>query len=88
MKLIVNTIPLLSPLTGIGRYVYQVTKGLVELESEFDWEFFYGYYSKKFFIPPNVEETFFYRFKQFIKKSPLLAELAIRSRDRLARSIA
>ncbi len=45
-KIIVDAVTLLSPLTGIGRYTYEISKNLQENQL-FECTFFYGYYSKK-----------------------------------------
>lgn len=43
MKLVINTIPLLTPLTGIGKYTYEISK---RVKDDFDTTFYYGFYSK------------------------------------------
>lgn len=45
-KLLINTISLLPPVTGIGRYTYEVSKYL-ESRKTFELTFFYGINSKK-----------------------------------------
>ena len=45
-KLLIDSISLLSSLTGIGRYTYEVAKE-IEKENSFNTNYFYGYYSKK-----------------------------------------
>ncbi len=42
MRIIVNGIPLLSPRSGVGNYVYQNFKALLSLRSEWDVSFYYG----------------------------------------------
>jgi glycosyltransferase involved in cell wall biosynthesis len=54
-KLLVDAISLLSPLTGIGRYTYEISKRLQNDES-FESNFFYGYYSEKLIKPSNKSE--------------------------------
>lgn len=44
-KLIINTIPLLSSLSGIGRYCYEIAK-YIDLYKIYDTTFHYGYNSK------------------------------------------
>lgn len=42
MRLIVNGIPLLSPRSGVGNYVYQNFKSMLALERQWDLSFYYG----------------------------------------------
>lgn len=72
-KILVDTIPLLSPLTGIGRYTYEISK-LLMLQEDVEVSFFYGYYSKNLLSPssqPDIKAT-----KAFISKYPRLKSLA------------
>jgi glycosyltransferase involved in cell wall biosynthesis len=48
MNLIINSIPLLSPITGIGRYTYEIAKKLQD-KTELDIDYYYGYISKNLF---------------------------------------
>lgn len=55
-KIVINTISLLSKLTGIGRYTFEVCKRITRLSLNADFNYFYGYYSKKLYmmdIPPS-----------------------------------
>jgi len=45
-KILVYAVSLLSPMTGIGRYTYEVSK-YMQKYSENEINFYYGYYSKK-----------------------------------------
>ena len=54
-KIIIDSISLLSPLTGIGRYTYEVSKELIS-KDDFNIEFFYGYYSKNLIKPSMKSE--------------------------------
>jgi len=45
LKIVIDSISLLSSLTGIGRYTYEISKQLKEQKS-ISIEYFYGYYSK------------------------------------------
>jgi len=70
-KLVIDSVPLLSPLTGIGRYIYEISKEL-EKRDAFEINYFYGYYSDKLMNPsskPTVKslKTIITRFT-FIKK--------------------
>lgn len=53
-KLLIDSISLLSSLTGIGRYTYEVSNQLKEDDS-FRVNYFYGYHSEKFI--DDVENT-------------------------------
>lgn len=46
-KLIIDCIPLLKPLTGIGRYTYEITQSVLK-SKYYNMTFFYGYASKHF----------------------------------------
>ncbi|HIC79311.1 MAG TPA: glycosyltransferase family 1 protein, partial [Sulfurovum sp.] len=54
-KILVDSISLLSPLTGIGRYTYEVSKQLEE-DNSLLIEYFYGYYYKKLIHPSSSKE--------------------------------
>lgn len=70
-KLIINTIPLLSTLTGIGRYTYEVSK-YIEESKTYDNSFFYGYTSKTLLFQTNKKDIKFLKsivvFNPFFKK--------------------
>ena len=72
-KIIVDSISLLSPLTGIGRYTYEISKELLSKKDDFDVEFFYGYYSKNL-IEPSVKSEL-KSFKAIIVKNQLIKKL-------------
>lgn len=44
-KILIDTLLLLAPLSGIGRYTYEITK-ILEKNREFEYSYFYGYISK------------------------------------------
>jgi glycosyltransferase involved in cell wall biosynthesis len=46
MKIVINTLLLLSSPTGAGNYAYQVCRHLQQTDGGHDYTFFYGYYSK------------------------------------------
>jgi glycosyltransferase involved in cell wall biosynthesis len=70
-KIIINTIPLLSPLTGIGRYTYEISKRIKE-NNDLNTYFFYGYYSKSLLdVSKNSHSKILKKIiskNQFIKK--------------------
>lgn len=45
-KVVINALPLLSSLTGIGKYTYSIAT-IVKQKKEYECEFFYGYFSKQ-----------------------------------------
>ncbi|MGA2959030.1 MAG: glycosyltransferase family 1 protein [Thermodesulfobacteriota bacterium] len=71
MKIAINTIPLLSPLTGVGHYTYQIAKVLQEIDSTHEYSYFYGYYSPNL-ISPGEHPKNFYRLKEAVRKVPFL----------------
>lgn len=72
-KLIVDSISLLSSLTGIGRYTYEISKYL-KSQNEFELNFFYGYPSKKLLEPSDKSEV--KNLKSVITKIPLVKKIA------------
>lgn len=52
-KLLVDSISLLLPITGIGRYTYRVSIEIEKLE-EFEINYFYGYYSKSLILFSSI----------------------------------
>ncbi len=45
-KILIDSISLMSSLTGIGRYTYEIAKK-IEIKKDFECNYFYGYYSKE-----------------------------------------
>lgn len=68
-KLIINTIPLLSTLTGIGRYCYEIST-YIDTKNEFDNTFYYGYESKRLLHRSNDKNI--KTLKHFIASFPFL----------------
>ena len=71
-SLLIDTVSLLSPLTGIGRYAYSISRELKEI-SDFDIDFFYGYYSKELISPYSHKGI--KSIKSFINNFPKLKSL-------------
>jgi glycosyltransferase involved in cell wall biosynthesis len=71
MKIAVNTIPLLSPLTGVGYYAYQIAKTLQKIDRVHEYIYFYGFYSSNLISPEESPQSF-YRLKETVRKIPLL----------------
>ena len=68
-KILVDSISLLSLLTGIGRYTYEISK-LIEDENSISIEYFYGYYSKNLLEPSTGKEI--KSLKSIVVKNQLL----------------
>lgn len=70
-KIIIDSILLLSPLTGIGRYTYEISKHIKQ-NDDFETSFFYGYISKKLLAPSDKSDIKSLKFlltkNQYIKK--------------------
>lgn len=49
MRIVTNTIPLLSQLTGIGNYTWQICRAMQKLAPDHDYRYYYGYYSSRLF---------------------------------------
>ncbi len=80
MKIAIDTIPLLSPLTGVGHYTYQIAKALQEIDSTHEYSYFYGYYSPNL-ISPGEHPRSFYRLKEAVRKLPFLGTAARNFKD-------
>lgn len=72
LKLLIDSISLLSPLTGIGRYTYEIAK-LIEQKKNFECSYFYGYYSKKLLHPSTGKDVKL--IKSFIVRNKLLKKI-------------
>lgn len=71
MKIVVNTIPLLSPLTGIGKYTWQLCRAMERVAVENEYSYYYGYYSSRLFC--GAQGSFSVAtIKDVIKNMPLL----------------
>ncbi|MCP3177589.1 glycosyltransferase family 4 protein [Desulfuromonas sp. KJ2020] len=57
MRVVINTIPLLSPLTGIGKYTWQISRALAAVAPEHAYSYYYGYYSRKLFCANQADES-------------------------------
>lgn len=54
-KLLIDSLSLVSSFTGIGRYTYEIADK-IEDDSEFELDYFYGYYSKKIMRPEESKD--------------------------------
>ncbi len=71
-KILVDAISLLSSLTGIGRYTYEVSKYLKKSQIS-DIYFFYGYNSSKLIKPSSSDGI--KSIKSIVTKNPLLKKI-------------
>ncbi|MCK5237093.1 MAG: glycosyltransferase family 4 protein [Deltaproteobacteria bacterium] len=92
MRILINTIPLLSPLSGVGRYTSTVSQYLSRLDTENQYTYFYGFYSDKLVVEDSDsvggEANSFNRnmkrvgaVKDVIKKIPVLRDVARASKS-------
>jgi glycosyltransferase involved in cell wall biosynthesis len=52
-RIVVNTVALLSPLTGIGHYVSQLVRRFALLDAPNDYTYFYGFFTKRLIVVDN-----------------------------------
>lgn len=71
MKVVVNTIPLLSPLTGVGKYTWQICRSMAEADAGHEYSYYYGYYSRRLYCA-NQSDQSVASVKDVIKGIPLL----------------
>jgi len=78
-KILIDALSLLSPLTGIGRYTYEISHRLKDLsKDEYEIFFNYGYHSKELYELSNNQSAVEKKTKKlnfFLKKIPLLKKL-------------
>jgi len=86
MQIAINTIPLLSQMTGIGNCIYNLSRHLLELDRQNKYLFYYGYFSKKLQSSREPEEdtrelqfSILRRAKPYIKKFPYLSDIIKKS---------
>jgi glycosyltransferase involved in cell wall biosynthesis len=83
MNIVINAIALLSPSTGVGNYVYNLSTEFRRLRPDFNYTYYYGYFSRK--LKGRVRENGnVYRAKEFIKRTPILSSHARDLRIKLA----
>lgn len=71
-KLLIDTISLMSSLTGIGRYTYEISKQ-IEKKEDFECSYFYGYYSKRLLHPSSGKDL--KSLKNIITKNSILKKI-------------
>lgn len=79
-KILIDAVSLLSPLTGIGRYTYEISCRLQKLSvDKYEIFFNYGYHSKELYGLSNNQSATEQKAKKlqsFLKKFPLLKRLS------------
>ena len=76
MNIVINTTPLLSPLTGVGTYIYHIAHTLRAIDSINDYTYFYGFYSRNLTAYYNENKKILYWVKEFVKKIPFVKGVA------------
>ena len=71
MNIVINTTPLLSPLTGVGTYIYHIAQTLRAIDPINDYTYFYGFYSRSLTAYYNENKKNLYRLKEFVKETAL-----------------
>lgn len=78
-KILIDAVSLLSPLTGIGRYTYEISKRLQKLsQGKYEIYFNYGYHSKELYGVSDKQtdtEKKAKKLQAFIKKFSLLKKV-------------
>lgn len=72
MRLVTNAIPLLPPLTGVGKYTYHVVHGLLSQRPHYDYTYYYGFFTRKLNFPRKK----LVRLREFVKKIPVVSTWA------------
>jgi glycosyltransferase involved in cell wall biosynthesis len=83
MKIVINALPIRSPLTGVGNYTYNLITQFQRLRPDFEYTYFYGYFGRKLKLYPNKGRIFYY-IKEFVKKLPILSSNAREIINKLA----
>ncbi len=85
LSLAVGAAPLLSPLTGVGRYTREVLRAVERLEPGVELSYYTGRYSKRRPSPPGPQGGAWSRFKQGLKSLPYAGAVLRGARNRLGR---
>jgi glycosyltransferase involved in cell wall biosynthesis len=67
-RIAIDAIPLLSPLTGVGRYIYELVHHFSKLSPPYEYVYYYGYFSKRILTGSKR----IHAFKDFLSKLPLV----------------
>jgi glycosyltransferase involved in cell wall biosynthesis len=80
MRIAIDTVLLLSPLTGVGQYAYQIARNLRKVAPFHDYTYFYGYYSSRLLAPGEHLDSV-HRVKEAVRKIPILGNAARSLKD-------
>ncbi len=83
MKLVINTIPLHGPKTGISNYIFHICQELQKHHPDFDVAYYYGYFSKNL-DQANAVNPLLARIKDTAKSFDLLKKIRRKSLNFLA----
>jgi glycosyltransferase involved in cell wall biosynthesis len=75
MKIAIDTIPLLSPLTGIGYYTLKIAQALRAVAPQHQYFYYYGYFSPRLLFPPAAPGAVS-RLKDWLLDLPALKKAA------------
>jgi glycosyltransferase involved in cell wall biosynthesis len=64
MKLLINTVPLLAPRTGVGNYIYHIARQLLAIIADHKFVFYYGYPSRTLY---SSEDRFYWNMVWTVK---------------------
>jgi len=83
-RVVINTLPLLSPITGIGTYILNLSKAFRSLDQGNEYTYFYGYFGRKLL---TYEDSAFIRSfsnaKEGFIKNPLFSKYGRKFKDML-----
>jgi glycosyltransferase involved in cell wall biosynthesis len=83
MKIVVNALPLLTPLTGAGYYTFQICNHLRQMDTIHTYRYFYGYYSQSLRSPEKTS-SLLYHTKEAFRHVPILGTALKNLRGALA----
>ena len=76
MRIVIDAIPLIGPLTGVGNCVYHLVTEFRRLRPDLDTTYFYGYFSRKLRFSAKTNGNLSQFAKELIKKNPILSSCA------------
>ena len=95
MNIVINTIPLLSPLTGVGNCIYHTARELLDTDTKNDYTFYYGCFSDRLVCPtlpadeaPGPGISFLHRARRFLEGHPPVRAVVRRSAETWHRAAA
>jgi glycosyltransferase involved in cell wall biosynthesis len=77
LNILINTTPLLEPITGVANYTYRVAECLKKIDKEQKYTYYYdGLFSDQLLSFEQINNERFFKTKKTIKKIPVLADIA------------